>query len=322
MHIPPFPTDTTFLVTGGAGFIGSNLVEALLDHHYFVRVLDNFSTGYAKNLEPFLAHPLFELCEGDIRDFDTCLKACNRINYVLHQAAWGSVPKSLKMPLVYADINIKGTLNVLTAARDCGVKRVVYASSSSVYGNDFSLPKVESQVGTPLSPYALTKKVNEAYGRLFHDAYGLETIGLRYFNVFGKNQDPHSDYSAVIPKFISLMLQNKTPTIHGDGHISRDFTFIENVVEANLKACLAPSLASGKAFNIGCGDSISLNTLYTTLADHLNFPSPPHYGPPRSGDIQDSCACIDLAKKLLGYVPAVDFYQGIHHTIDWYKNNL
>lgn len=317
-----FPAGTTFLVTGGAGFIGSNLVAALLEKKHFVRVLDNFSTGRIDNLEPFLAHPLFQLMEGDIRDFELCKNACAGIDYVLHQAAWGSVPRSLAFPVLYNAINITGTLHIFQAALECGVKRVVYASSSSVYGDNTTLPKIESIVGMPLSPYALTKKVNEAYAKLFYTAYGLETVGLRYFNVFGKNQDPFSDYSAVIPKFIRLLLDGTPPTINGDGSISRDFTYIDNVVEANLRSCLASTSAAGEAFNVGFGGSISLNQLFQTLTLHLHSDLTPLYGPPRQGDIQNSCACIEKARMLLGYDPSFDFNAGISRTIEWYKKKL
>lgn len=317
-----FPKGTKFLVTGGAGFIGSNLVEALLNKHCFVRVLDNFSIGKKENLEEFINNENFELIEGDIRDLETCQLACKDIDYVLNQAAWGSVPRSIEMPIIYEEINIKGTLNMMTAARDNGVKRFVYASSSSVYGDEPNLPKIEGKEGNLLSPYAITKKVNELYAKNFFDLYGLETVGMRYFNVFGRKQDPHSYYSAVIPKFVSLLLKDKAPTINGDGEHSRDFTYIDNVIEANLRACLAPKEACGKAYNIAYGGRVSLNELYKTLKNLLNKDIEPIYGPNRKGDIKHSNADISKASKLLGYKPSYSFEDGIKLTIDWYKANL
>lgn len=317
-----FPTSTKFLVTGGAGFIGSNLVEALLKKKCFVRVLDNFSTGKKKNIEHFFKNQNFELIEGDIRDFNICNKACCNIDYILHEAAFGSVPKSIKFPQLYEDINIKGTLNILVAARDNNVKKVIYASSSSVYGNNYTLPKKEEFIGIPLSPYALTKRVNELYGSIFGSIYNLQTIGLRYFNVFGKNQDPDSQYSAVIPKFIKSLINGTVPTINGDGNYSRDFTYVENVVEANLKACICDKELSGEVFNIGCGDTITLNKLYSILSSLLNFNFPPIYGPTRPGDIPHSNADINKAKKLLNYSPSYFFEDGIKLTLNWYKKNL
>lgn len=317
-----FPKGTKFLVTGGAGFIGSNLVEALLNKGCFVRVLDNFSIGKKENLEEFMNHENFELIEGDIRDLETCQKACKDITYVLNQAAWGSVPRSIEMPLLYEEINIKGTLNMMTAARDNGVKRFVYASSSSVYGDEPNLPKIEGREGNLLSPYAITKKVNELYAKNYFDLYGLETVGMRYFNVFGRKQDPHSYYSAVIPKFVSLLLNDEAPTINGDGEHSRDFTYIDNVIEANLRACLAPKEACGKAYNIAYGGRVSLNELYEVLRSLLNKDIKPIYGPNRKGDIKHSNADISSAKTLLNYNPSYSFEDGIKLTIEWYKDNL
>ena len=313
-----FPSNTKFLVTGGAGFIGSNLVEALLNKNYFVRVLDNFSTGKRENIETFLSNSKFQLIEGDIRNIETCNIATTNIDYVFHEAAFGSVPKSIKYPLLYEDINIKGTLNILVSSLDNNVKKIIYASSSSVYGDNKYIPKIEYKVGNPLSPYALTKKVNELYASLFSSLYGLNIIGLRYFNVFGKRQDPNSEYSAVIPKFINSLLNGITPTINGDGSYSRDFTYVENVIEANLKACKNNTI-SGEVFNIGCGDTITLNELYYTLANILNFKLQPIYGPKRLGDIPHSNADITKAKKLLNYNPSYSFYDGIKLTLDWYK---
>lgn len=317
-----FPKETKFLVTGGAGFIGSNLVEALLNKGCFVRVLDNFSIGKRENIEEFLNNKNFELIEGDIRDIETCQKACDDIDYVLNQAAWGSVPRSIEMPLLYEEINIKGTLNMMTAARDNGVKRFVYASSSSVYGDEPNLPKVEGREGNLLSPYAITKKVNELYAKNYFDLYGLETVGMRYFNVFGRKQDPHSYYSAVIPKFVSLLLKDEAPTINGDGEHSRDFTYIDNVIEANLRACIAPKEACGKAYNIAYGGRVSLNELYEILRKSLNKDIKPIYGPNRKGDIKHSNADISSAKTLLNYNPSYSFEDGIKLTIEWYKDNL
>ena len=317
-----FNKDSRFLVTGGAGFIGSNLVEVILDMGCFVRVLDDFSIGKRENIEPFLENDRFELLEGDIRDEQICQNACKGIDYVLHQAAWGSVPRSIEMPIIYEEINIKGTLNMLVAARDNKCKKFVYASSSSIYGDEPTLPKVEGREGNLLSPYAVTKKTNELYAKNFFDLYGLETIGMRYFNVFGKRQDPDSYYSAVIPKFIKSLINNERPTINGDGQHSRDFTYIDNVVEANLKACLAPKEASGKSFNIAFGGQISLNEMHKTLAEILEKDIVPIYGDERKGDIKHSNADISNSKKYLGYDPKYTFEEGIKLTIDWYKKNL
>ena len=313
---------TKVLVTGGAGFIGSNICEALLNKGCFVRCLDDFSTGKRENIEPFLSNPDFELIEGDIRDFETCMKACEGIMFVSHQAAWGSVPRSVEMPLVYEEINIKGTLNMLEAAKVQGVKRFVYASSSSVYGDEKELPKREEKIGNVLSPYALTKKVNEEYARLYTNLYGLETIGFRYFNVFGRRQDPHGFYAAVIPKFLKSLLNDEAPTINGDGLQSRDFTYIENVVEANMKAMFAPTEACGKAYNVACGGQVTLLELYHKLCSVLGKDIKPVFGPDRAGDIKHSNADITKAKENLGYSPDYDFHRGIELAIDWYKNNL
>src|SRR5690625_1920233 len=244
-----FPESSRFLITGSAGFIGSNLVEKILDMGYFVRGVDDFSLGKRENIEQYLPNKNFEFIEGDICDFDTCMKVCEGIDFVLNQAAWGSVPRSVEMPLFYEEVNIKGTLNMLEASRQNKLKKFVYSSSSSVYGDEPNLPKCEGKEGNILSPYALTKKVNEEYAKLYTDMYGLDTYGLRYFNVFGKGQDPTGAYAAVIPKFIKQLLINEAPTINGDGKQSRDFTYIENVIEANLKACIAPHEAAGKAYN-------------------------------------------------------------------------
>ena len=317
-----FPENSVFLITGGAGFIGSNISEALLNMGYKVRCLDNFSTGKRENIESFLKNPNYELIEGDIRDFETCLKATEGVDYVSHQAAWGSVPRSIAMPLVYEQINIMGTLNMMEAARQNGVKKFVYASSSSVYGDEPNLPKVEERIGKVLSPYALTKKTDEEYGRLYTKLYGLETVGLRYFNVFGRRQDPLGYYAAVIPKFVKQLLKGEQPVINGDGQHSRDFTYIENVIEANLKACLSGSDAAGEAFNIAYGGRVFMTDLYNTIAELLGSDVKPIYGPDRPGDIKHSNADISKAKELLGYDPEYSFEKGIKLAIDWYKENL
>ena len=317
-----FPADSLFLVTGGAGFIGSNLCEALLNMGYRVRCLDDLSTGKQANVDMFMNHPNYEFIKGDIKDLDTCMKACQGVNYVLNQAAWGSVPRSLEMPLFYCRNNIEGTLNMLEAARQNGVKKFVYASSSSVYGDEPNLPKKEGREGNLLSPYALTKRCDEEWAKLYTMHYGLDTYGLRYFNVFGRRQDPNGAYAAVIPKFIKQLLNDEAPTINGDGKQSRDFTYIENVIEANLKACLAPHEAAGQAFNIAYGGREYLIDIYHTLTKALGKDIEPHFGPDRKGDIKHSNADISKARKLLGYAPAYDFEKGLNEAIEWYKRNL
>lgn len=317
-----FEKDSVFLVTGGAGFIGSNLCEALLNMGYIVRCLDNLSTGKYENIEPFIKNPAFTFIEGDIRNLDTCMEAAKDVDYVLNQAAWGSVPRSIEMPLLYEEINIRGTLNMMEAARQNGVKKFVYASSSSVYGDHPVLPKVEGQEGNLLSPYALTKRVDEEYGKLYKKLYHLDTYGLRYFNVFGRRQDPNGMYAAVIPKFIKQLLAGEVPTINGDGKQSRDFTYIDNVIEANLRACLAPSEAAGEAFNIAYGGREYLIDIYYNLCKALGKDVEPHFGPERAGDIKHSNADISKAKKLLGYDPEYSFEKGIAVAIDWYKEYL
>lgn len=317
-----FPEGTLFLVTGGAGFIGSNLCEAILKFGGRVRCLDDLSTGKQHNVDIFRDYLNYEFFRGDVKDLDTCMKACDGVDYVLHQAAWGSVPRSIEMPLFYSLNNIQGTLNMLEAARRNGVKTFVYASSSSVYGDEAHLPKEEGVEGNLLSPYAVTKRCDEEWAKQYTRHYGLKTIGLRYFNVFGKRQDPNGAYAAVIPKFIRMLLHGEQPVIHGDGRQSRDFTYVENVIEANLKACLAPDEASGEAFNIAYGGREYLIDIYETLVKALGKDVPPTFGPERPGDIKHSNADISKAQRLLGYHPEYDFARGIAETIDWYCENL
>lgn len=317
-----FEKGTRFLVTGAAGFIGSNLVEAILSMGYKVRGLDNYSTGKKSNVEEFINHPNYEFIEGDIRDFKTCLMACDNVDFVLHQAALGSVPRSMEEPLIYEDNNIKGTSNMMESARINKVKRFVYASSSSVYGDSPTLPKVEGDEGNILSPYALTKKVNEQYGRLYTDVYDLECIGLRYFNVFGRRQDPDSQYAAVIPKFIRLLKSGEQVEIYGDGNQSRDFTYIDNVIEANLKSCLAKEDACGKSYNIAFGKNFTINEIYKLICEQLGIYLEPKYLDSRAGDIKHSLADVSKSKNILSYNPKWCFRDGISKSILWYEENL
>lgn len=317
-----FPEGSLFLVTGGAGFIGSNLCEAVLNLGYKVRCLDDLSTGKKENVDLFLDHPDYEFIKGDIKDLDTCLKACEGVTYVMNEAAWGSVPRSIEMPLYYCANNIQGTLNMLEAARQNGVKKFVYASSSSVYGDEPNLPKKEGREGNLLSPYALTKRCDEEWAKQYTKHYGLDTYGLRYFNVFGRRQDPDGAYAAVIPKFIKQLLNGERPVINGDGRQSRDFTYIENVIEANLKACLAPSEYAGEAFNIAYGGREYLIDMYYGLTKALNVETEPVFGPERPGDIRHSNADISRARAELGYEPEWSFDRGIQAAIDWYRENL
>lgn len=317
-----FDKDSVFLVTGGAGFIGSNLCEAILEMGYKVRCLDNLSTGKQANVDMFLDNPNYTFIHGDIRDLDTCLDVCDGVDYVLNQAAWGSVPRSIEMPLLYEEINIRGTLNMMEAARQKNVKKFVYASSSSVYGDHPVLPKTEGQEGNLLSPYALTKRVDEEYAKLYTKLYNLDTYGMRYFNVFGRRQDPDGAYAAVIPKFIKQLMNDEAPTINGDGKQSRDFTYVENVVEANLKACLAPHEAAGNAFNIAYGGREYLIDIYYALCRALGKDIEPVFGPDRAGDIKHSNADITKAKTMLGYDPDYNFEKGLELAIEWYKENI
>lgn len=317
-----FPKDSVFLVTGGAGFIGSNLCEAILKMGYKVKCLDDLSTGKQANVDLFLDDPNYTFIKGDIKDLDTCMAACEGVDYVLNQAAWGSVPRSIEMPLFYEKNNIMGTLNMMEAARQQGVKKFVYASSSSVYGDHPVLPKKEGQEGNLLSPYALTKRVDEEFAKLYTRLYGLDTYGMRYFNVFGRRQDPDGAYAAVIPKFIKMLMNGETPTINGDGMQSRDFTYIENVIEANLKACLAPHEAAGNAFNIAYGGREYLIDIYHSLTRALGKDIEPNFGPDRAGDIKHSNADISKAREMLGYDPDYDFDSGLKLAIDWYVKNL
>ena len=317
-----FEEGTVFLVTGGAGFIGSNLCEALLRKGCRVRCLDDLSTGKRENIEGFLKLDNFEFIKGDIKDPETCNKACERVDYVLHEAAWGSVPRSIEMPLFYCANNITGTLNMLEASRQAGVKRFVYASSSSVYGDEPNLPKKEGREGNLLSPYAITKMCDEEWAKQYTKHYGLETVGLRYFNVFGRRQDPNGAYAAVIPKFIKLLLNGERPTINGDGKQSRDFTYIENVIEANIKACTANKEAAGAVYNVAYGGREYLIDVYNSLCVALGVSIEPVFGPDRAGDIKHSNADISRARAMLGYDPEWDFDKGIKQAIEWYKENL
>lgn len=309
-----------FLVTGGAGFIGSHLVDELVRRRRLVRVLDNFSTGKKANIVHHFGKPGFQLIRGDIRDLATCRKACKNVDYVLHQAALGSVPRSVKDPLTSHAVNATGTLNMLIAARDVKVKRFVYASSSAVYGDAAKLPKREGDEGNLLSPYAITKRVDEFYANVFYRLYGLEVIGLRYFNVFGPRQDEKSMYAAVIPLFVSRLMRGEAPTINGDGKHSRDFTYVANVVSANLKALHAPKTACGRAYNIACGSRIDLNRLYSIIAKALGSKIKSIHGPERAGDIRHSHADISLAKKYLKYRPLVKTEIGLRQTVRWYQS--
>ena len=308
-----------YLVTGGAGFIGSNLVDRLLQNGEKVRVIDNLATGKIENLEPFLDK--IEFVHGDLRYLNTVMEAMKDVDFVLHQAALPSVPRSVETPLESNDVNTNGTLHILYAAKESGVKRVVYAASSSAYGESPTLPKVETMQTSPLSPYAVNKLAGEHNCKAFYNVYGLETVAIRYFNIYGPRQDPNSYYSAVIPKFIKAMLTGKQPVIFGDGEQSRDFTYIENVLNANLLACKAPQKTCGKVMNIACGERITLNKLASELKKLLNVEIDPIYSEPRPGDIKDSLADVSLAKELIGYEPKVLVDEGLKRTVEWFLKN-
>jgi len=317
------------LVTGGAGFIGANLCEALLEKQNTVVCLDNFATGKRENIAGLLNNANFTLIEGDIRNLQDCLKASLGVDYVLHQAALGSVPRSIKDPITSNDVNVSGFLNMLVAARDNKVKRVVYAASSSTYGDSESMPKVEDIIGKPLSPYAITKYVNELYADIFSKTYGLETIGLRYFNVFGRKQDPNGAYAAVIPKFVSQLMSGDSPVINGDGDYSRDFTYIDNVIQANLLSLVTTNpKAINTVYNVAFGDRNTLNDLMRYLKEYLSeFDSKISnvdviYGPNRAGDIPHSHASVKKAKDLLNYEPQFSLNQGLKEAVQWYWENL
>ena len=322
-------SNKTILVTGGAGFIGSNLCEALLEKENQVICLDNFATGKRENIKEFLEDSNFTLIDGDIRKLADCLKATKDVDYVLHQAALGSVPRSIKDPITSNDVNVNGFLNMLVASRDNGVKRFVYAASSSTYGDSESMPKVEDVIGKPLSPYAITKYVNELYADIFSKTYGLETIGFRYFNVFGRKQDPNGAYAAVIPKFVSQLMKHESPTINGDGAYSRDFTYIDNVIQANLLSLVTTNnKAINTIYNVAYGDRNTLNELMAYLKEYLSeFDSDIAnvqviHGPNRIGDIPHSHASVDKAKKNLNYKPHFSLQQGLKEAVKWYWKNL
>ncbi len=317
------------LVTGAAGFIGSNLCEALLEIGSTVVALDNFATGHKKNLSGLLENPNFTFIEGDIRNLDDCNKACHTVDYVLHQAALGSVPRSIHDPITSNEVNVSGFLNMLVASRDAGVKRFIYAASSSTYGDSKSLPKVEEKIGKPLSPYAITKYVNELYADNFKTSYDLDTIGLRYFNVFGRKQDPNGAYAAVIPKFVMQFMKHESPVINGDGSFSRDFTYIDNVIQMNLLSIVSDnSEALNNVYNTAFGERTTLVELTTLLKEYLSEFDQKigdievQYGPERKGDVPHSLASINKAKTLLGYTPEFDMKSGLKEAVKWYWENL
>jgi UDP-N-acetylglucosamine 4-epimerase len=310
------------LITGGAGFIGSNLTGKLLQDKRVsvVRVLDNLSTGSLQNIEEFKAHPKFEFMQGDIREYDSCLSACNGIDLISHQAALGSVPRSVADPLTTNEVNITGTLNIFTAAKEKKIKRVVYAASSSTYGDHPGLPKTEDKIGNPLSPYAVTKYVNELYAQVYAKLYGTEFIGLRYFNIFGPRQNPEGAYAAVIPIFIKALIQNRPPSINGDGSHSRDFTFVDNAVQANILSLFTDNAAAiNQVYNIAYGQQTSLIELFNHLKKETGSGLQPVYGPERQGDVMHSLADISKARKFLGYDPPVSVEEGLKKTFRWYQ---
>lgn len=322
-------TNTTILITGGGGFIGSNLCHYFVEKGYNVICLDNFATGNKKNIEPLLEKSNFKLIVGDICDLDTCMNACKNIDYVLHQAALGSVPRSINNPIATHQVNTSGFLNMLVAARDNNIKRFVYAASSSTYGDSTALPKIEEQIGKPLSPYAVTKLVNELYADVFHKTYGTDYIGLRYFNVFGRRQDPNGGYAAVLPKFVMQLMNYESPVINGDGEYSRDFTYIDNVIQANELALFTKNIkALNQVYNVAYGQKATLNQMVETLINTLSEYDPKikdvkiTYGPVRSGDIPHSLASIEKAKNLLGYQPKFALQDGLKEAVKWYWKNL
>lgn len=322
-------TDKKVLITGGAGFIGSNLCETLINNNIQVVCLDNFATGHKKNIAPFMTNKNFHLIEGDVRNLSDCHKACKGVNYVLHQAALGSVPRSINDPITTNDVNVSGFLNMLVASRDAGVTRFIYAASSSTYGDHEALPKIEDTIGKPLSPYAITKYVNELYADIFNTTYGLNTIGLRYFNVFGQRQDPNGAYAAVIPKFVQQFINHESPVINGDGSYSRDFTYIDNVVHMNLCAMTTNNEAAlNNVYNVAYGERTTLIELATLLKSFLSE-FDPHIGQieikhrdNRMGDIPHSLASIEKAKTLLNYNPKYNINSGLKEAVNWYWNNL
>ncbi|MEO9479095.1 MAG: SDR family oxidoreductase [Maribacter dokdonensis] len=317
------------LVTGGAGFIGSNLCNELIQNGNQVTCLDNFATGKRKNLASIVNHQNFTLIEGDIRNLSDCQKACDGVDYILHQAALGSVPRSINDPITSNDVNVSGFLNMLVAARDAKVKRFIYAASSSTYGDSTNMPKVEDIIGKPLSPYAITKYVNELYADVFSKTYGMETIGLRYFNVFGRKQDPNGAYAAVIPKFVMQLMKHESPVINGDGSFSRDFTYIENVIQMNIRAMVCENQnAMNTVYNTAYGERTNLNELTELLKEYLGEFDPKIkevknvYGPTRAGDVPHSLASVDKAKALLHYDPQYDIKTGLKEAVKWYWKNL
>lgn len=314
-------SNSSFLVTGGAGFIGSHITEYLLKNGAGkVRVLDNLATGFQKNIDLFTGYDNFEFIEGDIRDAVVCKKACEGIDYVSNQAALGSVPRSISDPITSNDVNVGGFVNMITAAKDAGVKTFVYASSSSVYGDEPNLPKREEKVGNPLSPYAVTKKTNELYANVFADLYGMKVVGLRYFNVFGPRQDPDGPYAAVIPLFVSGILKQTPVYINGDGEQTRDFTYVDNAVQANVRGMLAENdKAFGEAYNVAVGENFSVNFLYNAIREQLGIDHEPTHREPRAGDIRNSLADISKARTLLGYEPTQRFLDGLKTTVSFFK---
>jgi UDP-N-acetylglucosamine 4-epimerase len=321
--------DKKVLVTGGAGFIGSNLIDSLLSSGNKVRCLDNFSTGKRKNIEQYLSDPAFLLIEGDIRNYDDCLRAVDGVDIVFHQAALGSVPRSIKDPVTTTDVNIGGYVKMLFASKESGVKRFIYAASSSTYGDHPDLPKVEDKIGKPLSPYAITKYVNEVYADNFSKTYGIEVIGLRYFNVFGRRQDPDGAYAAVIPKFLKLLKNHESPVINGDGSYSRDFTYVDNVIQANhLAALVQDKDAVNQVYNVAYGERTTLNQLYGYIQEFAGqydsevLKIPIIYGPQREGDIPHSLASIGKASRLLGYSPTHSVKEGLKEAVKWFWDNL